>query len=114
VRQDEEEVFAGAQTSAVEPDNSVGDPVPPSEGNRRDGEPQNGTDDARTDESERRDGGTESQRPDDVDRLDEQPQSTSRRSNSRRTDSRISGQLTLFDVGLFPSEQEQISFIDEA
>lgn len=114
VRQDEEEVFAGAQTSAVEPDDSVGDPVPPSEGNRRDGEPQNGTDDARTDESERRDGGTESQRPDDVDRLDEQPQSTSRRSNSRRTDSRISGQLTLFDVGLFPSEQEQISFIDEA
>ena len=114
VRQDEEEVFAGAQTSAVEPDDSVGDPVPPSEGNRRDGEPQNGTDDARTDESERRDGGTESQRPDDVDRLDEQPQSTSRRNNSRRTDLRISGQLTLFDVGLFPSEQEQISFIDEA
>ena len=114
VRQDEEEVFAGAQTGAVEPDDSVGEPVPASEGNRRDGEPQNGTDDARTDESERRDGGTESQRPDDVDGLDEQPQSTSRRNNSRRTDSRISGQLTLFDVGLFPSEQEQISFIDEA
>ena len=114
VRQDEEEVFAGAQTGAVEPDDSVGEPVPASEGNRRDGEPQNGTDDARTDESERRDGGTESQRPDDVDGLDEQPQSTSRRNNSRRSDSRISGQLTLFDVGLFPSEQEQISFIDEA
>lgn len=114
VRQDEEEVFAGAQTGAVEPDDSVGEPVPASEGNRRDGEPQNGTDDARTDESERRDGGTESQRPDEVDGLDEQPQSTSRRNNSRRTDSRISGQLTLFDVGLFPSEQEQISFIDEA
>ena len=114
VRQDEEEVFAGAQTGAVERDDSVGEPVPASEGNRRDGEPQNGTDNARTDESERRDGGTESQRPDDVDGLDEQPQSTSRRNNSRRTDSRISGQLTLFDVGLFPSEQEQISFIDEA
>lgn len=114
VRQDEEEVSAGAQTSAVEPDDSVGDPVPASEGNRRDGEPQNGTDDARIDEAERRDGGTESQRPDDVDGLDEQPQSTSRRNNSRRTDLRINGQLTLFDVGLFPSEQEQISFIDEA
>ena len=114
VRQDEEEVSAGAQTGAVEPDDSVGEPVPASEGNRRDGEPQNGTDDARIDEAERRDGGTESQRPDDVDGLDERPQSTSRRNNSRRTDLRISGQLTLFDVGLFPSEQEQISFIDEA
>ena len=114
VRSNEEELSAGTQTSAVEPDDSVGDPVPASEGNRRDGEPQNGTDDARTDESERRDGGTESQRPDDVGGLDEQPQSTSRRSNSRRTDSRITGQLTLFDEGLFPTEQEQISFIDEA
>lgn len=114
VRQDEEELSAGTQTSAVEPDDSVGDFVPPSEGNRRDGEPQNGTDDARTDEAERRDGGTESQRPDEVDGLDEQPQSTSRRSNSRRTGSGITGQLTLFDEGLFPTEQEQIAFIDEA
>ena len=114
VRQDEEEVSAGAQTSAVEPDDSVGDPIPTSEGDGRDSEPEVRAVDARTDEAERRDGGTESQRPDDVDGLDEQPQSTSRRNNSRRTDLRISGQLTLFDVGLFASEQEQISFIDEA
>ena len=114
VRQDEEEVSAGAQTSAVEPDDSVGDPVPTSEGDGRDSEPEVRAVDARADEAERRDGGTESQRPNDVDGLDEQPQSTSRRNNSRRTDLRISGQLTLFDVGLFPSEQEQISFIDEA
>ena len=114
VRQNEEELSAGTQTSAVESDDSVGEPVPASEGNRRDGEPQNGTDDARTDEGERRDGGTESERPDDVGGLDEQPQSTSRRNNSRRTDSGITGQLTLFDEGLFPTEQEQISFIDEA
>jgi len=114
VWQDEEELSAGAQTSAVEPDDSVGEPVPASEGNRRDGEPQNGTDDVRTDESERRDGGAESERPDDLGGLDEQPQSTSRRNNSRRTDSGITGQLTLFDEGLFPTEQEQISFIDEA
>lgn len=114
VRQDEETVSAGTQTSAVESDDSVGDPVPPSKGNRRDSEPQNGTNDARTDEAERRDGGTESQRPDDVGGLDEQPQKPSRRSNSRRTDSGITGQLTLFDEGLFPTEQEQIAFIDEA
>lgn len=114
VRSHEEEVSAGAQTSAVELDDTVGDPVPPSEGNRRDGEPEVGADDARTDEAERRDGGTESERPDDVDGLDEQPQKPSRRNNSRRTDSGITGQLTLFDEGLFSSEQEQIAFIDEA
>ena len=114
VRSDEEEVFAGTQTSAVEHDDSVGDSVPASEGDRRDGESQIGTVDARTDEAEWRDGGTESERPDDVGRLDEQPQKPSRRNNSRRTDSSITGQLNLFDVGLFPSEQEQIAFIDEA
>ena len=114
VRTDEEEVSAGAQTSAVEQHDTVGDPVPASEGDRRDGEPQAGTDDARTDEAERRDGGTESERPDDVGGLDEQPQKPSRRNNSRRTDSGITGQLTLFDEGLFPTEQEQIAIIDEA
>jgi len=46
--------------------------------------------------------------------LDEQPQKPSRRNNSRRTDSGITGQLTLFDEGLFPTEQEQIAIIDEA
>jgi len=114
VRQDEETVFAGAQTSAVELDDTVGDSVPASEGDRRDSEPQTGTVDARTDETERRNGGTQSERPDDVDGTDEQPQAPSRRNNSRRTGSGISGQLTLFDEGLFPSEQEQIAFIDEA
>jgi len=114
VRTDEEEVSAGAQTSPVEPDDSVGESVPPSEGDRRDGESEVGAVDARTNEAERRDGGTESERPDDVGGLDEQPQKPSRRNNSRRTDSSITGQLTLFDEGLFPTEQEQIAFIDEA
>ena len=114
VRTDEEEVSAGAQTSPVEPDDSVGDSVPTSEGDRRDGESEVGAVDARTDEAERRDRGTESERPDDVGGLDEQPQKPSRRNNSRRTDSGITGQLTLFDEGLFPTEQEQIAFIDEA
>ena len=114
VRTNEEEVSAGAQTSAVESDDTVGEPVPASEGNRRDGEQENGTVDARTDEAERRNGGTESERPDDVGGLDEQPQKPSRRNNSRRTDSQLSEQLTLFDIGLFPTEQEQIAIIDEA
>ena len=114
VRTDEEEIPAGAQTSAVEQHDTVRDPVPPSEGDRRDSESKDGTVDARTDEAERHNGGTESQRPDEVGGLDEQPQKPSRRNNSRRTDSGITGQLTLFDVELFPSEQEQIAIIDEA
>ena len=114
VRSYEEEVSAGESSGAVEQHDFVGDAVPASEGNRRDGEPETGTDDARTDEAERRDGGAESQRSDDVDGLDEQSQASGRRGNSRRTDSQLSGQLTLFDVGLFPTEQEQIAIIDEA
>ena len=114
VRSHEEEVSAGESSGAVEQHDTVGDPVPAPEGNRRDGEPQTGTDDARTDEAERRDGGTESERPDDVDGRDEQPQKPSRRNNSRRTDSGITGQLTIFDEGLFPTEQEQIAIINEA
>ena len=114
VRSHEEEISAGESSGAVEQHDFVGDPVPASSGNRRDGEPQTGTDDARTDEAERRNGGTESERPDDVDGLDEQPQKPSRRNNSRRTDSGITGQLTIFDEGLFPTEQEQIAIINEA
>lgn len=114
VRSHEEEVSAGESSGAVEQHDFVGDSVPASEGNRRGGEPEIGTDDARTDEAERRDGGTESQRPDVVDGLDEQSQAPGRGSNSRRTDSQLSEQLTLFDVGLFPTEQEQIAIINEA
>ena len=114
VRSHEEEVSAGESSGTVEQHDFVGDSVPASEGNRRDGEPETGTDDARTDEAERRDGGTESQRSDDVDGLDEQSQASGRRGNSRRTDSQLSEQLTFFDVGLFPTEQEQIAIIDEA
>ena len=114
VRSHEEEVSAGESSGAVEQHDFVGDSVPASEGNRRGGKPEIGTDDARTDEAERRDGGTESQRPDDVDGLDEQSQAPGRGSNSRRTDSQLSEQLTLFDVGLFPTEQEQIAIINEA
>ena len=114
VRTHEETVSAGAPAGAVEQHDTVGDPVPPSEGDRRDGEPQTGTDDAGTDETERRDRGAESERPDDVDGTHEQPQKPGRGNHPHRTDSRITGQLTLFDVGLFPTEQEQIAIIDEA
>lgn len=122
VRTDEEEIPAGAQTGAVEQHDPVGEAVPPSEGDRRDSEPETGTADARTDEAQRRDGEPESQRPDEMDGADEQPESTGRRDDSERADFQLNGfeaptrgdQLTLFDMAIFPSEQEQINQIDEA
>ena len=45
VRQDAEELSEGAQTGSVEPPASLGEPVPAPERDRRDGEPETGTDD---------------------------------------------------------------------
>ena len=116
VRSDAEAVSAGTQTGAVEQHDPVGDPVSPSEGDRRDGEPEAGTVDAGADEAERRDRGSESQRPDEVGGTDEQPEGTGRGDHSDGADLQLnaSQQLTLFDMAMFPSEQEQMSFIDEA
>ena len=110
VRSDAEEVSAGTQTGAVEQHDPVGEAVPPSEGNRRDGEPAAEAADARTDEAQRRDGGAESQRPDEMGGPHEQPEGAGRGDDSDRADF----QLTLFDLAVFPTEQEQINQIDEA
>lgn len=118
VRKDEEELSEGTSSGTVEQYDFVGDSVSASEGNRRDGESENGTVDVRTGETERSDGGAESQRPDEVDGTNEQSQKPSRRNGSRRVDSQLNDdsdrQLTLFDIGILPTEQEQIAFIDEA
>lgn len=116
VRSDAEAVSAGTQTGAVEQHDPVGVPVSPSEGDRRDGEPETGAVDAGADEAERRDGRSESQRPDEVGGTDEQPEGAGRGGHSDGADLQLntSQQLTLFDMAMFPSEQEQMSFIDEA
>ena len=110
IRSDAEEVSAGTQTGAVEQHDPVGEAVPPSEGDRRDGEPAAGAADARTDEAQRRDRGAESQRPDEMGGTHEQPEGAGRGDDSDRADL----QLTLFDLAVFPTEQEQINLIDEA
>ena len=123
VRQDAEEISARTQTGAVEQHDPVGDPVPAPVEDRRDSQPQIGADDAGADGAERRDGGTESQRPDEVGGPHEQPESTGRGDHSERADLQLnpfgatqSGeQLNFFEMGLlFPSEQEQINIIDQA
>ena len=112
VRTDAESISEGAQTGSVEPAASVGAPVPAPAGDRRDGEPSAGADDARADEAERRDGGAESIRPDEMDGPDEQPESAGGGDDPERADLRIT-QPSVQQLSFFPTEAEQIEIIDQ-
>ena len=105
VRQDAEELSEGAAPGALEPDAPVRDTLSPSEGDRRDGEPEAGAAHAGADEAERRDGGAEGQRPDEVDGPDEQPEGTGRGNDPYGAGVQLS---------LFPTEAEQIAQIERA
>lgn len=114
VRTDAEELSEGTQTGSVEPPAPVGEPVSAPERDRRDSKPETGTDDAGADEEERRDGEPESVRPDEVDGTDEQPESTGRGNDPERADLRITPEPAPGEqLTLFPTEAEQIAFIDE-
>ena len=116
VRQDAEELPEGASSGAVEQPAAVREAVPPSAGDRRDGEQPAGTDDAGADEVGGRDGIAESQRPDEVGRADEHAESAGRGNDPHGT----GVQLNMFDapagaqMSFFPSEAEQIQSIAEA
>lgn len=84
VRETSQELLAGAQTGAVQPSGAEREAVPAPQRDRRDSEPEIGADDAGADESERRDGGTESPRSDEVGRADEQPEGAGRGNNPER------------------------------
>ena len=116
VRQDAEELPEGTSSGAVEQPAAVREAVPPSAGDRRDGKPEIGTDDAGADEVGGRDGSAESQRPDEVGGADEHAESA-----GRGNDPLGAGvQLNMFDapagaqMSFFPSETEQIQSIAEA
>lgn len=111
VRQDAESVFAGTQTGAVEQHDPVGEPVSPSEGDRRDGEPSDGSNDDRADDTERCDRGTESQRPDDMGGADERSESAGRGIDSHGANLHLNDREQL---SVFPSEAERIKNIAEA
>ncbi len=136
VRTASETVPEGTSSDSVESPDFVGAAVPASSGDRRDGAPEIGGNDAPDGETGRSDRGAESQRPADVGRADEQPESTGRGNHPEGTGVQLTDepapavepekpiqpnseqeaaqfqQLTL-DM-LFPTEQEQISRIDEA
>ena len=109
VRAAEEDLFEGASADPVEQDDPGRDSVLASSGDRRDGEPEAGTDDTGADEIGGRDGEPKSQRSDEVGADDEQPKNPSRGSDPERADL----QLNIEQLSLFPTEEEQISLIDE-
>ena len=104
VRTDAADVSPGASPNPLESDDPVGNAVSAPAGDRRSGEPEVRADDARADEIGGRDGGTESSRPDEMGGSDEHLQGTSRGSDPRGADLRITE----------PVQGEQISFMLEA
>ncbi len=117
VRQDAQAVPEGASPGAVEQPDSLGEAVPPLAGDRPGGESPLGADDARAGAGSRRDGGTESQESPEMGGADEQPESAGRGSNPERTDLQLNPFGTPIEgeqLGLFPSEAEQIAMIEEA
>ena len=107
VRQDAQSVPEAAPAHPLQPAADDREAVPAPSGDRRDGEPAVGADDAPTGRGGGRDGGAESRRPDAVGGPDEHLQSPGRGDSAGGTYQ----QLTL---SLFLSEAEQIHKIDEA
>ena len=125
VRETAQELPSGAQTGAVQPSGAVGEAVPAPAGDRRDGEPEIGADDAGADEVGGRDGGAESPRPDEMGGADEQPESAGRGDHPQRAGIQLTDDTPeaepaqppipqAYQLSLFPTEEEQIAYIAEA
>ena len=125
VRETAQELPSGAQTGAVQPSGAVGEAVPAPAGDRRDGEPEIGADDAGADEVGGRDGGAESPRPDEMGGADEQPESAGRGDHPQRAGIQLTNDAPeaepaqppipqAYQLSLFPTEEEQIAYIAEA
>ena len=106
VREDAESIPSGVSPGAVEQPDPVGAAVPPSAGDRRDGEQAVGADDAHTDAVGGGDGSSESQRPHEMAGADEQPESPGRGSDSDGADLRLTDEP--------PIQGEQFSFSDDS
>lgn len=116
VREDAQSIPTGASPGAVEQPDSVGEAVPPSEGDRRDSEQALRADDAGADAVGRGDGSSESQRPHEVGGPDEQPESPGRGSDPGGADLRLTDEPPIRgeQISFFPTEAQQIAYIAEA
>ena len=123
VRDAAEDLPSGASPHPLESDDPVRDAVPAPAGDRRDGAAEAGADDAGADEVGRRDGELESQRPDALGGADEQSESAGRRDHLERAGVQLTQDApksepaqptTAYQMSLFPTEEEQIAYIDTA
>ena len=125
VRETAQELPSGAQTGAVQPSGAVGEAVPAPAGDRRDGEPEAGADDAGADAVGGRDGGAEGPRSDEMGGADEQPESAGGGDHPQRAGVQLSNDAPeaepaqppipqAYQLSLFPTEEEQIAYIAEA
>lgn len=119
VRTDAEEVPEGASPGVVEQSDSQREAVLPSVGDRRGGDAPDGADDAPVGSSGRRDGSAEGQRPDALDGADEHLPRTGggdrpERAGVRLTFQAPAAELSMEQLTIFPSEDEQIQMIQEA
>ena len=135
IREDAESVSEGASPGAVEQADSEREAVPAPVGDRAGGAEPLGADDAGADEDSRDNGEPESKRPDEVDGPDEQLQGAGGGNHPERADIQLTPQepepeangdwlaegvpvvqLTPQPVqlSLFPSEAEQIAYIEQA
>ena len=120
-----QELSSRAQTGAVQPSGAVGEAVYAPAGDRRDGEPEAGADDAGADAVGGRDGGAESPRPDEMGGADEQPESAGGGDHPQRAGVQLTNDAPeaepaqppipqAYQLSLFPTEDEQIAYIAEA
>ena len=117
VRQDAENLPEGTPPDPVEQHDPVRDTVPPSAGDRPDGEQPVGADDAPDDAGSGGDGSAESQRSDEVDRPDEQPEIPGGGNDSPGADLQLIQEPlpeTEEQFSFFATEAEQIAYIDQA
>ena len=90
IRQNEEGISQESSSGSLEQNGIEGHSLQPSVGDRRSSEQSLGADDARTDEISGSDGRTESKRPDEMGRSDEQSAISGRGDNSDGTDLQLS------------------------
>ena len=119
VREDAPGVSSEGAPGPLEQPHSDRETVPPLAGDRRDGGAALGGPDAEAGSGGRGDGGLEGPRPDEVGGPDEQLQGPGGGNDPGGAGVQLTGinehgQFTLFELPVFPSEQEQMSQIQEA
>ena len=117
VRQNEEGIPENTSSDTLQQTPSFGETVRASFGDRQDGTGENRADDERADEAKRSDREDERGKSYALGADDEQHESPSGRSDPDRADLQLttSGeQISLFDGIVFPTESEQIEYIDKA